>query len=33
MVAYEMLGNAQRDITPEQAAERLSALPNVHYKK
>ncbi len=33
MVGYEMLGNAQRDITPEQAAERLSALPTVHYKK
>lgn len=32
MVGYEMLGEAQRDITPEQAAERLRALPEVHYK-
>jgi UDPglucose--hexose-1-phosphate uridylyltransferase len=29
MVGYEMLGEAQRDITPEQAAERLrAALPS-----
>ena len=26
MVGYEMLGEPQRDITPEQAAERLKAL-------
>ncbi|HET9505095.1 MAG TPA: UDP-glucose--hexose-1-phosphate uridylyltransferase [Hymenobacter sp.] len=32
MVGYELLANAQRDITPEQAAERLRALPAVHYK-
>jgi UDPglucose--hexose-1-phosphate uridylyltransferase len=32
MVGYEMLGNAQRDITPEQAAEMLRILPKVHYK-
>ena len=32
MVGYELLANAQRDITAEQAAERLRALPNVHYK-
>jgi UDPglucose--hexose-1-phosphate uridylyltransferase len=32
MVGYELLANAQRDITPEQAAERLRALPSVHYK-
>jgi UDPglucose--hexose-1-phosphate uridylyltransferase len=32
MVGYEMLANPQRDITPEQAAERLRALPEVHYK-
>lgn len=33
MVGYEMLGNPQRDITPEQAAERLKSLPKIHYKK
>jgi len=33
MVGYELLANAQRDITAEQAAERLRALPAVHYKK
>jgi len=33
MVGYELLANAQRDITPEQAAERLRALPAVHYKQ
>ena len=32
MVGYEMLGNPQRDITPEWASERLRALPDVHYK-
>lgn len=32
MVGYEMLANAQRDITPEQAAVRLRTLPEVHYK-
>lgn len=32
MVGYEMLGNPQRDITPEQAAERLKSLPKIHYK-
>ena len=32
MVGYEMLGNPQRDITPEASAERLRALPDVHYK-
>jgi len=31
MVGYEMLANPQRDITPEQAAENLKALPDVHY--
>ena len=31
MVGYEMLGEAQRDLTPEQAAERLRSLPDVHY--
>jgi UDPglucose--hexose-1-phosphate uridylyltransferase len=32
MVGYELMANAQRDITAEQAAERLRALPSVHYK-
>lgn len=32
MVGYEMLAEAQRDLTPEQAAERLRALSEVHYK-
>jgi len=31
MVGYEMMAEAQRDLTPEQAAATLSALPNVHY--
>lgn len=33
MVGYEMLGNPQRDITPEFSAEKLRSLPVVHYKK
>ncbi|OGO10223.1 MAG: galactose-1-phosphate uridylyltransferase [Chloroflexi bacterium RBG_13_68_17] len=32
MVGYEMLAEAQRDLTPEQAAERLRALPEEHYR-
>jgi UDPglucose--hexose-1-phosphate uridylyltransferase len=32
MVGYEMLAEAQRDLTPEQAAERLRGLPEIHYK-
>jgi UDPglucose--hexose-1-phosphate uridylyltransferase len=32
MVGYEMLGEAQRDLTAEQAAARLAALPDVHYR-
>ncbi|WP_420642421.1 UDP-glucose--hexose-1-phosphate uridylyltransferase [Candidatus Leptofilum sp.] len=32
LVGYEMLGEAQRDLTAEQAADRLRNLPNVHYK-
>ncbi|RPI26571.1 MAG: UDP-glucose--hexose-1-phosphate uridylyltransferase [Acidobacteria bacterium] len=32
MVGYEMLGEPQRDLTPEQAAGRLRQLPDVHYK-
>lgn len=33
MVGYEMLAEAQRDLTAEQAAARLRALPEVHYKE
>ncbi|MFQ5420621.1 MAG: UDP-glucose--hexose-1-phosphate uridylyltransferase [Anaerolineae bacterium] len=33
MVGFEMLGEAQRDLTAEQAAARLRALPDVHYKQ
>ena len=32
MVGYEMLGEAQRDITPEQAAARLREVSDIHYK-
>lgn len=32
MVGYEMLGEAQRDIAPEQSAKILRDLPNQHYK-
>jgi UDPglucose--hexose-1-phosphate uridylyltransferase len=31
MVGYEMMAEAQRDITPEQAAERLRSLSSSHY--
>ena len=31
MVGYELLAQPQRDITPEQAADRLRTLPEVHY--
>ena len=31
MVGYEMLGEPQRDLTPEQAAERLRTLTEEHY--
>jgi UDPglucose--hexose-1-phosphate uridylyltransferase len=33
MVGYEMLSEAQRDLTPEQAAQRLLAMPTLHYKE
>jgi UDPglucose--hexose-1-phosphate uridylyltransferase len=33
MVGFELLGMPQRDITPESAAERLAALPAVHYSE
>jgi len=32
MVGYEMMANAQRDITAEQSASRLRELPLKHYK-
>lgn len=32
MVGYEMLGNPQRDITAEQAADRLRLQSEIHYK-
>lgn len=32
MVGYEMLGNPQRDITPETAAQLMLKLPKTHYK-
>jgi UDPglucose--hexose-1-phosphate uridylyltransferase len=31
MVGYELLAEAQRDITPEQAAARLNAVPAIHF--
>ena len=33
MVGFELLAEAQRDITPEEAAARLRALPDAHYKR
>lgn len=33
MVGYEMLGESQRDLTAEQAAQRLQALSEIHYKE
>ncbi|NOU46144.1 MAG: UDP-glucose--hexose-1-phosphate uridylyltransferase [Bacteroidales bacterium] len=32
MVGYEMLGEPQRDFTPEASAKRLRELPLIHYK-
>jgi UDPglucose--hexose-1-phosphate uridylyltransferase len=31
MVGYELLAEAQRDLTAEQAAARLRQAPDVHY--
>jgi UDPglucose--hexose-1-phosphate uridylyltransferase len=31
MVGYELLAEAQRDLTPEQAAERLRGVNEKHY--
>ncbi|KAG0180989.1 galactose-1-phosphate uridyl transferase [Apophysomyces sp. BC1021] len=33
LVGFEMLGEPQRDLTPEQAADRLRQLSDTHYKK
>ncbi|MGE5428917.1 MAG: hypothetical protein ACM3O8_13570 [Methylococcaceae bacterium] len=33
MVGYEMLASPQRDITAEQAAQRLRDLSDIHYKQ
>ncbi len=33
MVGYEMLAEAQRDLTAEQAAERLRALSDIHFRE
>lgn len=33
MVGYEMLAESQRDLTPEQAAERLRNASETHYKQ
>ena len=32
MVGYEMMGESQRDITPEKSAQMLRELSDVHYK-
>jgi len=32
MVGFELLAEAQRDITAESAAERLRSLPAEHYR-
>ncbi|KAH3837631.1 galactose-1-phosphate uridylyltransferase-like [Dreissena polymorpha] len=33
MVGYEMMATVQRDLTAEQAAQKLKDLPDVHYKQ
>lgn len=33
MVGYEMVAEVQRDLTPEQAAERLRAVSDIHYRE
>ncbi len=33
MVGFEMLAESQRDLTPEQAAQRLRAVSDVHYRE
>jgi UDPglucose--hexose-1-phosphate uridylyltransferase len=32
MVGFELLGSPQRDLTPEEAAARLQAVTEVHYR-
>lgn len=32
MVGYELLAQSQRDLTPEQAAEKMRSLSDLHYK-
>ncbi|RZJ73343.1 UDP-glucose--hexose-1-phosphate uridylyltransferase [Flavobacterium sp.] len=32
MVGYEMMGESQRDISPEKSAQLLRELPSIHYK-
>jgi UDPglucose--hexose-1-phosphate uridylyltransferase len=33
MVGYEMMAEPQRDLTPEQAAQRLQLLSDIHYNE
>ena len=33
MVGYEMMAETQRDLTAEQAAQRLRDLSDIHYKE
>ena len=33
MVGYEMLAETQRDLTAEQAAERLRAVSDIHFRE
>jgi UDPglucose--hexose-1-phosphate uridylyltransferase len=33
MIGFELLGSPQRDVTPEDAASRLKAVPAVHYSE
>ncbi len=33
VAGFELLAEKQRDLTPEQAADRLRALDDVHYSK
>jgi UDPglucose--hexose-1-phosphate uridylyltransferase len=33
MIGFELLGSPQRDVTPEDAASRLKAVPGVHYSE
>lgn len=33
LVGYEMMAQAQRDLTAEQAADRLRVLPEIHYRR